>query len=133
MIGEVRHFRFWCQKVLPLVYDNSLSYYEVLCKVVTYINKLIDSDKEIIENIDALKADMAEVQKWIDNFDYKAVEKIMKEIIDKYVATMVFFNLTDDGYFIALIPDSWDDITFGTTGLDIFPAGIDYGHLTLNY
>lgn len=33
-------FRFWCQKVLPLVYDDSLSYYEVLCKVVDYINKL---------------------------------------------------------------------------------------------
>lgn len=132
MIGEVRHFRFWCQKVLPLVYDNSLSYYEVLCKVVTYINKLIDSDKEIIEDIDALKADMIEVQKWIDNFDDNA-EKNLKEIIDKYIATMVFFNLTDDGYFIAIIPESWDDITFGTTGLDVFPAGIDYGHLTLNY
>lgn len=33
-------------KVLPLVYDDSLSYYEVLCKVVNKIN-------EIIENIDA--------------------------------------------------------------------------------
>lgn len=32
-------------KVLPLVYDDSLSYYEVLCKVVNKIN-------EIIENID---------------------------------------------------------------------------------
>lgn len=45
----------------------------------------------------------------------------------------VFFNLTDDGYFVAYIPDSWSDIIFGTTGLDTFPAGIDYGHLTLNY
>lgn len=132
MLGEVRHFRFWCQKVLPLVYDNSLSYYEVLCKVVTYINKLIDSDKEIIEDIEALQKDMNEVQSWIDNFDDNA-EKILKEIIEKYIATMVLFNLTDDGYFIALIPESWDDITFGTTGLDVFPVGIDYGHLTLNY
>ena len=24
---------FWCQKVLPLVYDDSLSYYEFLCKL----------------------------------------------------------------------------------------------------
>lgn len=33
--------RFWCQKVIPLVYDNSLSYYEVLCKVVDTLNQLI--------------------------------------------------------------------------------------------
>ena len=45
----------------------------------------------------------------------------------------VFFGLSDDGYFIAFIPDSWDDITFGTTGYDDFPSGVDYGHLTLSY
>jgi hypothetical protein len=31
---ELKPFRFWCQKALPLVYDDSLSYYELLCKVV---------------------------------------------------------------------------------------------------
>jgi hypothetical protein len=46
---------------------------------------------------------------------------------------MVFFGITDDGYFVAYIPDTWDDIIFGTTGLDDFPAGVEYGHLTLSY
>lgn len=46
---------------------------------------------------------------------------------------MVFFGITQDGYFVAFIPESWDDITFGTTGLDDFPAGVEYGHLTLSY
>lgn len=32
--------RFWCQKVLPLVYDDSLSYMELLAKVVHYLNEL---------------------------------------------------------------------------------------------
>ena len=45
----------------------------------------------------------------------------------------VFFGITDEGYFVAYIPDSWSDIIFGTTGLDDFPAGVDYGHLTLSY
>ena len=45
----------------------------------------------------------------------------------------VFFNLNDEGYLVAYIPDSWSDIIFGTTGLDTFPVGVDYGHLTLNY
>ena len=30
--------KYWCQKVLPLSYDVSLSYYELLCKLVDYIN-----------------------------------------------------------------------------------------------
>lgn len=30
-------FKFWCQKALPLVYDDSLSYYEVLCKLTKYV------------------------------------------------------------------------------------------------
>ena len=39
--AKVDSFRFWCQKVLPLVYDDSLSYYELLCKVVNYLNNTI--------------------------------------------------------------------------------------------
>ena len=46
---------------------------------------------------------------------------------------MVFFELTSDGYLMVYIPDSWSEIIFGTTGLDTFPAGIDFGHLTLTY
>lgn len=46
---------------------------------------------------------------------------------------MVFFGLTNDGYFIAYIPESWKDIIFGTTGLDDFPSSVPYGHLTLTY
>ena len=36
------NFRGWCQKVLPLVYDDSLSYYELLCKMIKYIKDAID-------------------------------------------------------------------------------------------
>lgn len=46
----------------------------------------------------------------------------------------VWFGLTDSGYFVAYIPDSWSDIIFKTTGwdieLDLMP---DYGHLVLQY
>ena len=129
----MKHFRFWCQKVLPLVYDNSLSYYEVLCKVVHYINALIESDKEIIADVDALKAEMKIVHDWINNFDDNA-RQIMEEIIENYIVTMVFFGITDDGYFVAYIPESWDDITFRTTELDIFLSiQPEYGHLVLVY
>lgn len=45
----------------------------------------------------------------------------------------VFFYLDDNGYFVAVIPDSWSELVFGTTGLDTFPVGYDYGHLTIDY
>ena len=125
----LRHFRFWCQSVLPLVYDDSLSYYEVLCKVVKYINELIDSDKEIINDIDELRADLKIVQDWIANYDE---DKII-ELFDHYFK-FVFFGLTEDGYFVAYIPESWNDIQFSTSGYDNFTSiEPEYGHLILSY
>lgn len=127
---DLKHFRFWCQSVLPLVYDDSLSYYEVLCKVVDYINHLIDTDNQIITDLDAVKQELEIIQKWIDDFDPEYVEKLIGE----HIMTGVFFGLTMDGYFVAYIPESWDDITFGTTQYDTFITGFtEYGHLTLSY
>lgn len=54
------------------------------------------------------------------------------DIIGSAIKT-VHFDLTTDGYLRAIIPDSWSDLIFGTTGLDIFPVGVDFGHLTLTY
>lgn len=55
--------RFWCHKILPLVYDNSLSYYETLCKFSNKLNELIQFindliDEKIIEYIDKRFNDM---------------------------------------------------------------------------
>lgn len=64
------------------------------------------------------------LQEWISEY---GVDIIMKAI------KMVFFGITNDGYFVAYIPDSWTEIEFGTSGLDDFPSGVDFGHLTLSY
>ena len=128
-VKPLHHFRFWCQKVLPLVYDDSLSYYEVLCKVVNYINNLIGTNNEIIKYVDELKAELQQVQEWIDNFDTSYAESIIRE----YLATMIFVEISNSGYFIYFIPDSWKDITFNTTGWDIGYLEHDFGHLVLSY
>lgn len=52
MIGDIRKFRFWCQKVIPLVYDDSISYYEFLCKVCNYLNHVIEDVNTIPDYID---------------------------------------------------------------------------------
>lgn len=124
---EPRLFRYWCYKVLPLVYDDSLSYYEVLCKVVKYINDMINEDKEYVKDIEELKAEMAEVQKWIDEFDTSWIEGVVKEYISKSIKA-VYFGLSTSGYFMAVIPENWSDIQFGT-----IQNGDLYGHLTLQY
>ena len=128
-ISGLTHFKFWCQKVLPLVYDDSLSYYEVLCKVVEYINRLIDEDKMIEENVSELQNELNEVQEWIDNFDTSYAEQIIKDSI----ATMIFVEINSAGYIVYNIPENWTDITFNTTGLDVAVDGVDYGHLVLSY
>lgn len=46
---------------------------------------------------------------------------------------MVFFGITDDGYFVAYIPEFWDDIIFNTTGYDIDIPDRDFGHLVLSF
>lgn len=60
------------------------------------------------------------------------MEENAYEIIAPFIHG-IFFGLTDDGYFVAYIPESWDDIEFGTSGYDDFPSGVDFGHLTLSY
>lgn len=128
-INMIKTFRFWCQKVLPLVYDDSLSYYEILCKVVDYINNLIKTDNDIISDIDSMRSDLAVVKDFVDNFDTTYAEQVIRESI----ATMIFVEITDSGYIVYNIPDSWSDIQFNTTGLDIeLELQPNYGHLVLS-
>ena len=125
-----KHFRFWCQSVLPLVYDDSLSYYEVLCKVVDYINNMLNDDNSLVDDVEELKAEMTEIQDKIEHFDTEYLEKFVEEKI----ATMIFVEITDDGHIVYYIPDSWDEITFNTTELDIFIEDVpEYGRLVLSY
>lgn len=131
--SDTDFFRFWCYKVLPLVYDDSLSYYEILCKMVSYINNLIETDKLQNDEIQKLKQLVQSVQNWINNFDTSYAESI----IAQYLATMIFVTISDEGYIIYTIPKTWATITFNTTGLDIQNnigvGNYDYGHLVLSY
>lgn len=52
----VENYRWFCQKVLPLVYDESLSYYEVLCKLTDYILKLSQSELDLEAQFDEFKS-----------------------------------------------------------------------------
>lgn len=127
---DLRYFRYWCFKVLPLVYDDSLSYYEVLCKVAHYINQMIENQKEFANDLNELRQDLQVVQDWIANFNTTIFEKWMQQ----WLMTAIFVGISDAGYIVYYIPGTWDTITFNTTGLDIqLDIQPEYGHLVLSY
>ena len=64
---ELKPFRYWCQKVLPLVYDDSLSYYELLCKVVDYLNKTMEDVDTLHGDVDNLHTAYTELQTDMNN------------------------------------------------------------------
>lgn len=67
-MNDLRPFRFWCQKVLPLVYDDELSYYELLCKVVDYLNKTMENVNNLSENFDELQQMFNTLKQYVDNY-----------------------------------------------------------------
>ncbi len=50
--------KYWCHKILPLVYDDSLSYYEVLCKTSAKLNEVIDSTNGLLAAWNTYKNDI---------------------------------------------------------------------------
>lgn len=63
-MAKIESFRFWCQKVLPLVYDDSLSYYELLCNVVTYLNNTIQAVNENTDDVAQMRQELTDFEAW---------------------------------------------------------------------
>ena len=96
-----KHLEFFCQKVMPLVYDESLSYYEVLCRAIDKLNELIDNYDVNGEAMKKLQEAVKALEDWRDNFDQDEVEKI----IERYIANMIYVGISDAGYIIYFIPE----------------------------
>ena len=64
---ELKPFRFWCQKVLPLVYDDSLSYYELLCKVVDFLNKTMEDVETLEDDTTAMYSAYNQLQSFVND------------------------------------------------------------------
>ena len=77
-------FRHWCQKVLPLVYDDSLSYYEVLCKLIKYIEQMLGDIVNLGQDVTNLQALYVELKKTVD--EYLSDDKIEEAIIRAFVS-----------------------------------------------
>ena len=78
---KMGYINFWCQKVIPLVFDDSLSYYEAICKFMQKLNEVISAlnnnalcidelqGKYIIlqNNFNALEVKWEEFKTYIEN------------------------------------------------------------------
>lgn len=88
-------FRAWCQKVLPVVYDDSVSYYELLGKVLQYLN-------EVISNINLVGIDMTKIHE-----AYGLLEEYVNTYFERLDVQNEIDNKLDtmatDGTLISLI------------------------------
>lgn len=69
-------FRFWCQKVLPIVYDDSLSYYELLNKVVNYLNNVIADVSSVESNVGELNESYISLQNYVNEHTQELVDTV---------------------------------------------------------
>lgn len=149
---KLKCFPFWCYSVLPLVYTPGLTDYDVLCKAIDYINKLIDSDKQLSDQLAAQGASIEDLQEDISQINQE-LQKIQDgTYLDLYLAQMleavknwvdknlpgiigaavkfVQFGLTPNGFFCADIPENWNFLKFDTI---MDPSSELFGHLVLCY
>lgn len=148
MYQELLAFKFFSQKVLPLVYDESLSYYEVLCKLVDYINAMIENQDEFntvlnqhSSDLTALKEDVTLLQNEIEkvkNGDYVSlyldslenwIDQNLQELVAR-VVKFVAFGLDDSGRLYCNIPETWQFLKFDT---DVNINSVNYGRLILEW
>ena len=123
-------FKFWCQKVLPTVYDDSLSYYEVLCKVVNYLNDVIQNVDNMNEDITAMFTAYSELQSYVNNY-FSSLD-VQDEINRKLDSMATDGSLSDIVRpFIPSIVTDWLDANISPTSpaidksLSIADAGAD--------
>lgn len=117
----INKLRFYCQKILPLVYDDSLSYYEVLCKVVSKINELIDRPWGI--NIaDPMEWDITEqYPQYTIVVDNEGTAYISKEAVPAGVA------ITNEDYWLPVFPYG---INLRSIKENIAPIASETGNIT---
>lgn len=121
----IRPLRYYVQKVLPLVYDDSLSYYELLNKVVWKINEIIGVTEKIEEQVQGL-------------FDINIIEPV-KEILTEWLEDGTLEDIINETlnhpakvYINSFIPVDGSDLN-ETLGESVVISGdvngiIDFGY-----
>ncbi len=84
MIGsftEVKPMVYWVQHILPLVYDDSLSYMELLGKVTKSLNELVENNNLLPDYV------MKLIKEYISSGE---IEKVLAEVLANYMLNVKF-------------------------------------------
>lgn len=108
---------------------NAPSYYDDLARkselLKTLANRIWEYDEVLYKKLKEVEATLKKYADILDgkieDFDNMILEKTkqwldenMEDILTQAVQ-IVWFGLTDDGYFMAVIPPNWKDVQFDTT------------------
>ena len=84
---DLKPFVFWAQTTLPTVFDDSLSYYEVLTKLTKMVNVLLENTDTAEHNIEALATVFTQLQDYVNHyFDSLDVSAEVDKKLDEMVA-----------------------------------------------
>lgn len=72
----IRNLRFFCQRVLPIVYDDSLSFQELLYKVVLKINEIVPAVNGISNDIESI------LKEWLED---GTIEEIINNAYSHFI------------------------------------------------
>lgn len=126
-------------------YPNNSTEVRNLDWIIKHFNEFIESINSIDGWIEQHEKEYNDLKKIIDDFNNGKftddfIESLKSWIVNNvndlisYAIKNVWFGLTDSGYFVAYIPDSWNDIIFNTIGYDIdVEDSVNYGRLVLSY
>ena len=111
-IGSMSPFITFCQKVIPLAYDESMSYYETLCALRDYVGQMISAVNNNADAVTELQNKFNELQNYVDNYfnnldvqteinnklDEMAESGQLEDIIAQYleIASILAFNTIAD-------------------------------------
>lgn len=140
---------FWpTVKLLPLDITGEITDYEFLLTVCRKIKEIIEvanlMGEQVNDNkeaIDALQLDVKNIETEIEkvkNGDYFSlyleglisyINNNLKDIVGN-VVKFVVFGLDQEGYFVAMVPESWQFLHFSTI---VDPTSEYYGQLILQW
>lgn len=85
---DLKPFRYWCYKILPIVYDDSLSYYELLAKLVDCINKTMEDTENVVTDITNLNTAFGQLEDYVNHyFDNADIQEGINKKLDDMAAS----------------------------------------------
>ena len=127
-MADLKPFRFWCSKVLPLVYDDSLSYYELLCKIVKYLNNTMEDVNELKKLVQDFLDSGEFTQAVSDKLDEMAEDGTLADLINEEI----FGELNDQVAALDSRLDLLDNRTFIVFG-DSYAVNDSENGITNNF